>query len=224
MRELPRASEQREAPAGRPRPGPERRSTAGSLVASFSFAITGVVEAAGRDRNMRIHLAAGVLASSFAALADLTAAERGLVLLSVALVVSAEAANSAMEALVDLVCPHLDPRARVAKDAAAGAVLAVACGAVAVFLSVAGRAGPLALARALPLQGAAAVGAAVATGLLAAGGRRPWVDAALALGAAAGLAAIAAQAANPSALGAAALLLAVAAASARRRRAAGSVE
>ncbi len=196
----------------------DRRPWSGSLAASFSFALTGLVEAAARDRNMRIHLAAGVLASCFAALAPLSAGERALVLLCVALVVSAEAANSAMEAVVDLVSPGFDPRARIAKDAAAGAVLALACGAVAVFLCVALPARPLALARALPLESAAAAVSACAAGVLPMRRRSRTADAALTALAALALAFVALRAASPIALLVAPLLLAVGAEGARRRR------
>jgi diacylglycerol kinase (ATP) len=199
------------------RAAPRRRSGSASLTASFSFAIAGVVETAGRDRNMRIHLAAGVLASCFAALAPLAPVERALLLLCVALVVSAEAANSAIEAVVDLVSPGFDPRARVAKDAAAGAVLALSCGAVAVFLSVALPARPLALVRALPLESAAALVAAAATGVLPVPALRRAAAAAVALVAAGCLAALATRTRSPGALAIAALLLTVAAESARRR-------
>lgn len=197
--------------------GPPRRPWSGSLAASFSFAITGLVEAAARDRNMRIHLAAGVLASCFAALAPLSAAERALILLCVALVVSAEAANSAIEAVVDLVSPGFDPRARIAKDGAAGAVLALACGAVAAFLCIALPARPLGLARALPLETGASLVAAVAVGLLPVPGRRGATGAVLAVVAAVALALVALGAASPLALVAAALLLVASADAARRR-------
>jgi diacylglycerol kinase (ATP) len=213
-------ADRRTAEEGAPppvRPGPGRGAWSGSLAASFSFAIAGLVECAGRDRNMRIHLAAGVLASCFAALAPLAPVERAVLLLCVALVVSAEAANSAIEAVVDLASPGVDPRARLAKDAAAGAVLVLACAAVAVFLCVAIPARPLALVRAFPLQTASALVAAASAGLVPLPGLRGAASAALAIVAAACLAAVAARARSPGVLGAAVLLLAVAAESARRR-------
>jgi diacylglycerol kinase (ATP) len=205
-------------PTTAPPAGPPRRPWSGTLAASFSFAIAGLVEAAARDRNMRIHLGAGVLASCFAALAPVSAAERAIVLVCVALVISAEAANSAIEAVVDLASPGFDPRARVAKDAAAGAVLALACGAVAAFLCIALPARPLALARALPVETGASLVAAVAVGLLPAPGRRRVTGAVLAVAAAVALALVALRAASPLALAAAALLLVVSAGGARRGR------
>jgi diacylglycerol kinase (ATP) len=107
---------------------------------SFGFAWDGLVDAARAQRNMRIHLVAGILAGSFAALAPLGSAERALLVLCAALVISAEAANTALEALVDLHGGPPSEPARIAKDAAAGAVLVLAAASVAVFgIVVAGR-------------------------------------------------------------------------------------
>lgn len=86
---------------------------------------------------MRIHLVAGVLAGSFAALAPLSPAERGLLVICTALVISAEAANTALEALVDLRGGPPTELARLAKDAAAGAVLVLAAASVTLFAIIA---------------------------------------------------------------------------------------
>lgn len=106
---------------------------ASPLWRSFGFAWDGLVASAQGQRNMRIHLVSGILAGSFAALAPLALAERALVVLCAALVVAAEAANTALEALVDLHGGPPSEAARIVKDAAAGAVLALAAGSVAVF-------------------------------------------------------------------------------------------
>ncbi len=114
-------------------PREDRAARASPLWRSFGFAWEGLAEAARGQRNMRIHLVAGILAGSFAAVAPMAGAERALVVLCAALVVSAEAANTALEALVDLHGGPPSEPARVAKDAAAGAVLALAVASVAVF-------------------------------------------------------------------------------------------
>lgn len=201
-------------PAGAPSP----RHT---LAQSFRWAWAGLGGAAVRERNMRIHLALGVLASAAAALLPLGGAERALLLLAVALVVAGEAANSALEAVVDLVSPGWNERARVAKDAAAGAVLALACGSVVVLLAVALPAIRVLSSRwpALAPGVAGAVVAAAASWLLPSPGRRPVaLDAALFAGGAAGVAAVALSADGVAGVAAAALLLALAGGSAVRRR------
>lgn len=118
-------------------PGTDGRAPrATSLWRSFGHAWDGLAAAAATQRNMRIHLVAGILAGAFAGLAPLGGAERALLVLCIALVISAEAANTALEALVDLHGPAPSAAARLAKDAAAGAVLVLAVASVAVFAVV----------------------------------------------------------------------------------------
>lgn len=194
------------------------------LLASFAFAWTGLAEGAVRDRNLRLHLALGVLAGAFAARAPLAPAERALLLLCVALVVAAEATNSAIEAVVDLASPGWDERARVAKDAAAGAVLALAAGSVLVFLVIVGARLDVmvASARALALPAATALATAAATAFLPSPVERSRrTDVVVAAAGLAGLAHVAAGAQSQAGAVAAALCLAVAVGGAAKRRARG---
>lgn len=192
-----------------------------TLARSFGFAWDGLVEGAVRERNLRIHLALGVLAGAFVARAPLSGAERALLVLCIALVVAAESANAALEAVVDLASPGFDERARIAKDAAAGAVLALAAGSVlALFVVASGRAGALLRASGMAgLPGVGATVAALAAGLLPSALVRGRA-AALALGAGgfAGLVLAARGADAHAGTAAAALCLAVAAGGAARRR------
>jgi diacylglycerol kinase (ATP) len=210
------------SPPGRARSQPAPPERKHTLTRSFGFAWTGLVEAALRERNLRLHLALGVAAAAFAAIAPLGPTSRALVLLCVALVTAAEAANSALEAVVDLLRTGWDERARVAKDASAAAVLALAAGSVFVFLAVAVPALPaLAALGARRLAGALLAGgaAALAAGLLPSPSRRArsW-DVALAVAGWAGIAGIALLAESQTGTAAAALLLGVGAAAARHRR------
>jgi diacylglycerol kinase (ATP) len=170
---------------------------------------------------MRIHLGMGILACAAAGLLPLAGGERALLLLAVALVVAGEAANSALEAVVDLVSPGPDERAKVAKDAAAGAVLALAAGSVVVLLSVAVPAWPSLRGRFEALSGGVlgALVAALSAVLLPSPGRRSsLVDLALFLLGAAGLVAVGFAAEDAAGVAGAALLLALAAGAAVRRR------
>jgi diacylglycerol kinase (ATP) len=135
--------------------------------ASVGHALRGLRDAA-RHRNMRIQLVAGVLASGFAAVAPLSPGERALLLACTFAVIGAEAANTALEAAVDLHGGAPSEGARLAKDAAAGAVLALAVGAVVVLaVVVEGRwDGLLAARHALGLPAGAALGLAAAGALL----------------------------------------------------------
>lgn len=204
------------APPGDPPP-----KGAHGIARSFGWAWTGLVEGALRERNLRVQLAAGVLVASFAAVAPLAPVERALLLLCAAAVIAAEAANSALEAVVDLAAPRLDERARIAKDAAAGAVLALAAGAAVVLVAIALPVLPVLRARAgdLVVPAAAALGAAAATGVLPSPGPRTrGADVLLALGGVACLVPVARATTAPAGVIAAALLLSVASDAARRRR------
>lgn len=107
------------------------------LFLSFGHALRGLVEVTARERNMKIHVLAGTAVGLVAAEVSLPPASRLALLLAVALVVSAEMGNSALEALVDLHGREIREEARRAKDAAAGGVLALALGAVLVAAAVA---------------------------------------------------------------------------------------
>jgi diacylglycerol kinase (ATP) len=92
---------------------------------------------------MRVHLVAGLWVGLLGAAVPLGVAERIALVLCVFLVLSAEVANSALEALVDLVTRERDERARIAKDAGAGAVLILAACSVAVLAVVLLHAAPV---------------------------------------------------------------------------------
>jgi diacylglycerol kinase (ATP) len=194
------------------------------LARSFAFAWGGLTESALRDRNLRIHLALGLLAGAFAARAPLDGAERAILVLCVALVVAAESLNSALEAVVDLASPGFDERARTAKDAAAGAVLALAGGSVLAFAAIAG-ARLEQLRAAAPELGLPAAGALAASGavfLLPAPFARPrLLDPALAALGVLGIALVAWRAPAMAGVLVGAACLAVAVGGAAKRRARG---
>src|SRR5512137_3032466 len=101
------------------------------LIPSFGHALRGLVEVTARERNMKIHVLSGTAVGLLGAEVPLPPASRLALLLAVALVVAAEMANSALEALVDLHGREIREEARRAKDAAAGAVLVAVAVAVA---------------------------------------------------------------------------------------------
>ncbi len=71
-----------------PQPRERPARTRHTLVQSFRWAWDGLGGATVRERNMRIHLALGVLASAAASIVPMDGAERALLLLAVALVVA----------------------------------------------------------------------------------------------------------------------------------------
>lgn len=102
---------------------------------SAGFAWAGVAHAYRTQANFRIEVACGVLAC---ALAVTLHAPLAPIVLCCALVLSLELVNTALEALTDLASPDLHPLAKIAKDAAAGAVLIASFGALVVGLVMLG--------------------------------------------------------------------------------------
>lgn len=104
----------------------------GSLRWSFTWAFEGIVYVLRTQRNMRIHMAAGLLALVGALLLGVTRLEFIAVLGAVSLVLIAEMVNTAIEAAIDALVTHFHPLVKVAKDVAAGAVLVATANALAV--------------------------------------------------------------------------------------------
>lgn len=89
------------------------------LVKSFGFAWAGIAYTWGHEPNFRIEVIVGVLAVFLALWLKVSPVP---ILVMAALVLALEILNSAIEALVDLASPDIHPLAKLAKDAAAGAV------------------------------------------------------------------------------------------------------
>ncbi len=109
-----------------------------ALIKSFGYAGRGVFACAARERNFRIHICAAVTVAIFTALYGATRIEAAVLALAIALVMGLEAANTAVEAAADLASIERSELARLAKDAAAGAVLIAAVGSVVVAVFVFG--------------------------------------------------------------------------------------
>lgn len=103
-----------------------------SLPQAFACAGKGVFATVARERNMKIHCAAALCAVVAGVVLSLDAASWCAVVLCIGGVMAAECANTAIEAVVDLVSPEHHELAGLAKDAAAGAVLVLACASVVV--------------------------------------------------------------------------------------------
>ena len=95
------------------------------MIDSFAHAFDGVAGGLKGERNMIIHFAMMALVTVFGFLLTLSAVEWLVCVILFGLVIGMELLNTAIETTVDICMPHLDPRARLAKDTAAGAVMAV---------------------------------------------------------------------------------------------------
>ncbi|GBG96398.1 diacylglycerol kinase family protein [Lactococcus termiticola] len=91
---------------------------------SLEFALSGIVTAFQRERNMRKHALTSLIVVVFGLIFKISEIEWLFLLLSVFLVITAELFNSAIENVVDLASDYnFHMRAKRAKDMAAGAVL-----------------------------------------------------------------------------------------------------
>ena len=92
---------------------------------AFHYAFQGILYATRTQPNMRVHLVAAALALVATLYLRLDRAYVALIVLAIALVLAAELINTAIESVVDLMTVAHHPLAKIAKDAAAGAVLIV---------------------------------------------------------------------------------------------------
>jgi short-subunit dehydrogenase len=96
----------------------------------------GLIHTVVHQRNMRMHVIAGLLVGLVGGGIPLGLAEKVTLIFCVLLVLFAEMLNSAMEQLVDLAVQQFDEKAKLTKDIAAAGVLVLAIGTVVIFAAV----------------------------------------------------------------------------------------
>ncbi|MDY6785610.1 MAG: diacylglycerol kinase family protein [Cyanobacteriota bacterium] len=102
-----------------------------NLLISFKYAWAGLRYAFVTQRNFRLHTVIGTLAISLGIYLQRTAIEMAIIGLTIALVMTLELLNTALESVVDLtVKQSYHELAKIAKDCAAGAVLISAIAAI----------------------------------------------------------------------------------------------
>ena len=97
---------------------------------SFADAFRGIWGCVRSERNMRIHLTLCCYVLFFGFRMGLSRGELACLVLTIGVVMGAEAMNTSVEKLCDFTEKHWNPRIRVIKDIAAGAVLLCARAAV----------------------------------------------------------------------------------------------
>ncbi len=103
-----------------------------SLKNTFANAFRGLWLFLRTESNSRVHLALALLAIAAGCFFGITRGEWLAIILSIALVFSAEAFNASAERLCNKLHPQKDPQMRNIKDVSAAAVLIAALGALAV--------------------------------------------------------------------------------------------
>jgi undecaprenol kinase len=106
------------------------------LLKSFKHAFLGILFCLRSERNMQIHATATVLVLLIGTYVQVTKMEWLVLLLTIGGVLSLEMVNTALEKTVDLATAERHPLAKIAKDAAAGAVLVFSCIAVVIGLVI----------------------------------------------------------------------------------------
>ena len=101
----------------------DKKFSARNRLLSFRYAFLGVRTVFRDQHNIRIEAVMAALAVTAGFIFSLSATEWILLLLVIALVLSLEMVNTALEYLVDLASPGRHPVAGKIKDIAAGAVL-----------------------------------------------------------------------------------------------------
>lgn len=94
-----------------------------SFLKSLSHALDGIFTSCREERNLRFHIVIANLICVFAFLYGIDSVKWGILFLAIALVISAELFNTAIEKAVDTATKEQNPDAKLAKDAAAGSVL-----------------------------------------------------------------------------------------------------
>lgn len=101
-----------------------------TLLASFRYATAGLRYLIVSQRNAQVQSGIGIVTLVLAAVLRVSRIEWAIITLLIALVLTLEALNSAIEATVDLVTSDYHPLAKIAKDVAAGAVWLMAIASV----------------------------------------------------------------------------------------------
>lgn len=109
------------------------------FLSSLINAADGIWKAVLREHNLRFHIVIANLICIFAYFYGLDRLSWAVLFTAIAIVISAELLNTAVEQAVDTATHEIKPSAKLAKDVAAGAVLTAAVCAVLVGVCLFGR-------------------------------------------------------------------------------------
>lgn len=107
-----------------------------SLLKSFGYAFEGIKTEFKKGRNFRIQVFMGVLATATGVILNISPEEWFDLIIVIASVLILELVNTAIEAMVDIISPEINPRAKIAKDVSAGAVLVASIAAIFIGLLI----------------------------------------------------------------------------------------
>ena len=92
------------------------------LFNSFGYAIKGILTVYKTEQNILIHTCAAILVIGLGIYLKVSSLEWCLLIIVIGLVIAFEIINTAIEYTIDMTMPNIHPMAKMAKDAASGAV------------------------------------------------------------------------------------------------------
>lgn len=101
-----------------------------SLTKSFGFAFEGLKTAISQGRNFRIQIFIGTAAIVLGFILKLSYSEWLHLILIITIILILELVNTSIEAIVDIVSPEFQEKAKIAKDTAAATVLLASIGSI----------------------------------------------------------------------------------------------
>ena len=96
------------------------------LFKSFKYALEGIIYAFKYEQNIIVHSIVAILVIIMGITLKINEFEWLICFILFGLVIATELINTALEAIVDLICPKQNPLAKIAKDTSSGAVLVFA--------------------------------------------------------------------------------------------------
>ena len=96
------------------------------FIKRFKYAFEGILTGIKEEQNMKIHIIIMILVIIFGIMLKINTTEWIICILLFGLVISMELMNTAIENTVNLITKEKNQQAKIAKDVAAGAVLASA--------------------------------------------------------------------------------------------------
>ncbi len=98
------------------------------LIDKVNLAIEGIIYSVRTQRHMRYHLVVALVALLVSLVVNISRSEFIMLAMAIILVLVTEMLNTAIEATIDMISEEYHPRAKVAKDIAAGVVLVASMG------------------------------------------------------------------------------------------------
>ena len=107
-----------------------------NILNSFKYAFDGIKTALKTERNMKIHITIMILVIIAGIILKISKIEWIICIILFGFVISLELVNTAIENTVDLITMEKNPKAKIAKDVSAGAVLISAIGSAIIGLII----------------------------------------------------------------------------------------